>query len=515
MNDKLAKDLQKLFIDRGYNPVIGTIYQQQEYWVSWYRGDVDGFHTTQKLNAEGTAIPVYKPSLQMAKKVAEDLTSLLVNEKVELLINGDLKAQEVLDKVLEDNYFIEEAPNYVELSCVFGTGVQVEYISNGKTKINYLFGDRVVVIDYENTTPTAIAVIQQFQKDGKKYNHIMYHSYVDGIYKIQHEIYAGNKELKGLGSPVGLEAIFSEQELKKMRKTRKDGQTVIVEYYTEYETDQPHFQVFKLPISNNYDIKSPLGISLFANSIGTLENIDEKYYSSRMDSINSRKRLFIDDEASKIHKTKDQAGNFIYKKYFDSNETQYQVLKDMAQNGNKAIETFAPAYDSSQHDNAIQWELNYLSDKCMLGPNYYSYKDGVVGYQNELGLSLSNAPMRRKRNLALTRLKQVFIGMMKSIMYLEQDQDRYSGDLSKLEYDVHFDDDIFTDDASKLEKLRTDAQDGFAADWEYRMAAYGETKEEAIAMLAEINDYDENEEPIVEPFNANPPPTEEIEEDEE
>lgn len=485
MNDVMAKDLQKLFISRGYNPVLGTIYQMQEEWLSWYRGDVNGFHTLQKKNVEGRVIAIHKPTLQMGKKVSEDITSLLFNENVALTVSGDEKAQEVLDNVLENSNFYDEMPNFIELTAgAYGTGVMVEYQVEGETKMNYLFGDRVVVIDYDNTTPKAIAVIQQFQRGKQKYHHIMYHTFKDGIYRIQHEMYS-SKNARGLGNASSLEVLFNEKELKKMRHVKIEDNVEIVEYYIDYETDTPHFQVFKLAISNNFDVRSPMGISVFANSIGTLENIDEKYYSSRMDSINSRKRIFVDEEATKLHKQKDEAGNIKLTKYFDQDETQFQVLKGMASDSNKAVEAYAPSYDSAQHDNAIQMELNYLSSKVMLGSNYYSYQDGAVGYQNEMNVMASNSDTFRNRQKNLNRLNVVLINMMKSIMYLEKDNGNYNGNLETLEYNVQFDDDILTDDATVIAQYRKDAEDGIITYEQYLMRAYKITKEEAEEITAE------------------------------
>lgn len=499
MNDTMAKDLQKLFQEKGYNPVIGTIYRQQQEWLSWYRGDVDGFHNIQKKTVDGTLRGIQKPSLQMAKKVCEDNTSLLFNENVLLTVNNK-KAQEILDDVLKDTHYYDEMPNYIELTGVYGTGVSVEYIANNEIKMNYLFGDKVVVIDYENTTITAIAVIQHFSKDKRKYNHVMYHTYQNGKYRITHEMY-GSKNANGLGNPDSLGVLFSEKELNKMRHIETDEQgNQYTVYYVEYETEIPHFQVFKYPISNNYDVRSPMGISLYANAVGTLENIDEKYYSSRMDSINSRKRIFVDQEATKMVKTKDASGNLIMKKYFDQDETQYQPLKGMNDGTNKAIEAYAPAYDSTQHDLAIQAELNYLSSKCMLGTNYYSFTDGQVGYQNELNTVVSNSDTFRNRNKTLNRLRNVIIAQMKSILYLAKELGLYNGKLD-LEYTVQFDDDIMTDDKSMLEQYRLDAQDGFIPEYMYIMKAYKVDETTAKKMLEEANEGQDFDDVVIEPKN--------------
>jgi len=125
----------------------------------------------------------------------------------------------------------------------------------------------------------------------------MYHTFKEDKYRITHEMYGTKAGNLGLGNETSLGVLFSEKELKELRhiETDSEGNQFTV-YYREYETDTPHFQVFKLGIANNFDVGSPLGISVLANSTGTLENVDEKYYSSKMDSVNSRKRIFIDDE---------------------------------------------------------------------------------------------------------------------------------------------------------------------------------------------------------------------------
>ena len=98
----------------------------------------------------------------------------------------------------------------------------------------------------------------------------------------------------------------------------------------------------------------------------------------------------------------------------------------MANDSNKAVEVFAPVYDSSQHDNAIQMELNYLSSKTMLGSNYYSFKDGAVGYQNEMNVIASNSDTFRNRQKNINRFNKVLDSMMKSILYLAKENGEYN-----------------------------------------------------------------------------------------
>jgi hypothetical protein len=91
----------------------------------------------------------------------------------------------------------------------------------------------------------------------------------------------------------------------------------------------------------------------------------------------------------------------------------------------------------------------------------------------------SNSDTFRNRQKNLNRLKVVLVNMMKSIMYLEKENGNYNGTLEELEYDIQFDDDIMTDDATVVAQYRKDAEDGVITYEKYIMKAYGVSEEEA------------------------------------
>lgn len=502
MNDLKIKDLYKLFTQQGYNVVIGDIYKQQQKWLNWYRGEVNDFHYFSVKTINGATIGKHKPSLNMAKKVAEDWASLLFNEKVELTVSNQ-KAQERINEVLLDNNFVDEMTNFVELSMVYGTGVTVEYIAENEVKLNFIYGDKIMPIGYENSTITEIAVIQEFEQNKKRYTHVMYHTYryhktgIDGngnptyakdkAYRVTHEMYS-TKSGSGLGKPDSLSVLFDKQELNRMRHKVKvtDSESVTV-YYLEYESE-PHFQIFKPAITNNFEVKSPMGVSAFANAISVLSGADDKYYSFVNDSILSRKKIFLDDEATKLQKTKvtnpDGSTSVQYVKYFDQDETIFQTLKMGRDGEGKSIEIYAPDYQAQPHIDGINHDLNLLSFKCGLGTNYYSFEDGAVGYQNELNVIASNSDTFRNRQKHLNRLGQVLINMMKTTLYLSKDLGEYSGDLD-LDYNVMFDDTIITDDNTKIMQMRADGTDGIIPMYLYIMEQYKVNEEEARKIEAE------------------------------
>ena len=66
-----------------------------------------------------------------------------------------------------------------------------------------------------------------------------------------------------------------------------------VENPVEYETDTPHFQILRPNIANNIDIQTPMGLSIFANSIDRFKAIDIKYDSFTNEYTSGKKSILV------------------------------------------------------------------------------------------------------------------------------------------------------------------------------------------------------------------------------
>ena len=54
-------------------------------WLSWYKGNVQNFHTYKIYNGN-KEIKISRKSMQMAKSACEDWADLLLNEKVKIMV---------------------------------------------------------------------------------------------------------------------------------------------------------------------------------------------------------------------------------------------------------------------------------------------------------------------------------------------------------------------------------------------------------------------------------------------
>lgn len=505
MEKQKIKQLTTLFRKKGYNPVYGTVYEQQQKWLSWYRGEVQDFHFYDIKGVNGLTVGKKKMSLNMAKKVMEDWQSLLFNERVELTVE-DPKAQKIVDEVLEKNSFIENMSHFVELSMVYGTGIIVEYLEESKICLDFIYGDNVIPLSQRNKQISEIATIQEFQEDNAYYTHITYHLLKDGVYRIEHELYK-SKQRTYLGSPVGLNLVFNEHELSHLVKG----------YYIEYETDTPFFQIFKPAIVNNYEPNSAMGLSPIANSISLLAAIDEEFNGLYTEVKNSRKRLLVNSEATKTQVIKDKTGEGNVKlrtvTYFDTDD---DIFQSIPMDESIPFKEFAPMYNIEPYIRGLNHKLDLLSVKAGLGNNFYKI-DGSSGSMTATEVVSKNSDTWRNRKKHVKVLREALISMMKGILTLDKSVNGYTGDPEAIEYDVHFDDSIIVDDNKRLEDMKMDAMDGFISKWRYIADKYQITEEEAKEWIAEAqqDESDGSSDFFSQMLNEEPDEEPEVEEDDE
>ena len=472
MNSQKIKQLTSIFRKKGYNPIYGTIYDQQQKWLSWYRGEVNDFHFYDIKSVNGLKVGKRKMSLNMAKKVVEDWQSLLFNERVTLEVD-DEKAQEIVDKALAKNQFIEEMSNFIELAFVYGTAAIVEYLEDSEVCFDFIYGDNIIPLSHRNKQISEIAVVQEFSIDKFFYTHVSYHLIDNGVYRVEHELYESKQQMQ-LGKPTGLHLIFNEHELSNLTEG----------YYVEYETNTPFFQIFKPAITNNFEPMSPMGISPIANSISLLAAIDEEFNGLYTEVKLSKKRLLVNSEATKtqVVRDKDGDGNVRLRSvsYFDTDE---EIFQSIPMDESIPFKEFAPNYNSAPYIEGLNHKLNLLSQKVGLGNGYYRFD--TSGGMTATEVVSKNSDTWRNRNKHAKVLRETLVDMMKGILHLEKSVGGYSGDPEALDYYVHFDDSVIVDDGKRLEEMKQDVLDGFVPKYLYIAEKYHITEDEAKEWLAE------------------------------
>lgn len=241
------ENVKVILNDLGYEVISPDYYENIYNWINWYKGELDSFHKYRMYNGF-QFIDKKRASLKMPKRVSEEWSSLLYNDKV--CITVDEKNQSFLDEMLVNNKFDYKFSEVLEKSFALGTGALVEYKDiNGKAKIDYIIAPMIFPLRQENGEIIDCAFGSV--KGDSIYLNI--HTENDGIYTIQNKIY---KKINNK---------YTEQAVDDMEES--------------YNSSVKMFQIVKPNIANNIDLFTPFGISVFENALDQNKAIDMTYDS--------------------------------------------------------------------------------------------------------------------------------------------------------------------------------------------------------------------------------------------
>lgn len=395
-------------------------------WKSWYRGNVNDFHYFNMKMADGTTKQCERLTMNMPKKVCEDFAKLLWSEKVQIKLDKKKNTErllEVLDS--KENNFKVNFPDFLERVFALGSGVTVEYKKDDKTLIDFIDGDVVIPYKYTNSYINGLITVSRFTKgvDLKKkyYTHITYHEFTGNKYTKLNELYVSKNETT-LGKEVNFNDMFPN-----------------VLEFEEFETDNPHFQVWKPAVANNFDTDSPMGISVLANQIDKFKAIDTEYDSFNREFRTGKKRVLIDRTAVKSKPEPDANGNVNFVSYFDTNDEVYVAIAGMDNQPIKEIE-FKLRYQ--EHISSINAQLNYISAGVGLGQNYYNFDGQGVKTATEV-VSENSDTYRTKKHHELM-VNDCLYDLIKAICELEN--------IPYKSINIVFDDSIIEDENALIQR---------------------------------------------------------------
>lgn len=459
---ELYSNIATVLSKKGINLTVGTIYDLMAVWKSWYRGSVNDFHYYTEIIC-GKSTQCERLTMNMPKRNCEDISSLLWTEKTRIDLSNKTATKrlwEVLDS--KENSFTVNMPNFIEKVAALGTGVTVEYKDeNNKTIIDYIDGDVVIPYKFTNGYISGLITVSRFteEKGNKKiyYTHITYHEYFDGKYLKLNEVYKSNTET-ALGKQLNFNEVFP---------TVKESEIII--------TKNPYFQVWKLPIANNFDTGSPMGISILANKIDRYKSIDTKYDSFYNEFILGKKRIVVDQSAMKGQMTTDENGNQRFVQYFDKNDKVYQAINAEMKEPVKEID-FKIRYQ--EHIDSINADLKWLSEDLGLGANWYKFDGTGVKTATEV-ISENSKAFRTKKHYEIT-INDCVYDLVRAVCELEG--------IKTNNIIITPDDSIIEDKNTEMTRAQMEVTQGLRSKKSYLMDIKGMSEDEAEEELQKIQD---------------------------
>jgi A118 family predicted phage portal protein len=459
-------------------------YKLLEIWKDIYAGYYDEWHSFKVQTVNGMK-KKRRHSLSMAKVSANELAKLIFTEKVEINIS-DKAHHENINDLLQDNRFDKVFQEKVEQMLALGgiilkANPKEQPDGTYKLLIGYITPDCFVPISWENGEVTEGAFLNISRKDKKIYCLFEIHRWqvttneneeLVKLYTIENVLFEKENELSQ-PKRVPLSTLYPDLQ-----------ETASIEGLT-----QPLFQYIKPNIANNFDLQSPMGVSLYSNSLDTLYAIDVAFDSFIREFKLGKRRIIV--PASSVKAVVDPMTGEMHR-YFDADDEVYQAF-NVGDPDKQKIQDNTVGLRVTEHVAAINALLNLYSMQIGMSPGTFTFDGAQVKTATEVISENSKTYQTIKSNTNI-----VEEGLRKFIMTLTEVAALYGIlNMPAQEFDIEFawDDSVIGDKYTDSDFYIKLLGSGIVSKKYVMMKVLGLTEEQADEMLQEIKDETASETP--------------------
>lgn len=454
----------------GYTTIPDSFYSKVYEWRSWYQGDVKGFHNYTVQNGE-RQVKCRRYSIGMGKKLCEDWANLLMNEKVQITLEGQ-KEQDFIDLVLTENNFTVKANEMQEMKSALGTVAYVPRVIGQEISesgdivpgnasgivLDYVTIENIYPLSWQNGYISECAFSSEVTRGGKDYLYLQIHRREDnGNYVIENRIFRYDNEQ------------LADEQLVNVKGFENIPPVV------HTGSDKRQFVIDRPNIANNVNYLLPTGIAVYANAIDVLQGVDIAYDSYVNEFKLGKKRIMVKPSAAQYLDGTPA---------FDPDDVVFYVMPEDTENG-AVVTPIDMTLRTAEHNTGIQDQLNILSSKCGFGETYYRFDGGSVATATQV-ISENSTMFRTIKKMEIV-LEQALVELCRILLRLGNTA-MNAGLNEDVEISIDFDDSIIEDKQTDFSRDMQLLSAGIMNDWEFRMKWMNEDEATAKAALPKMHD---------------------------
>lgn len=436
-------------------------------WQSLYFGKHEGIHEVEHHTIKEHTTRLLK-SLGMPKVATSEMASLIFNEKCEINIDKE-NVNELFQDVMKKNKFNKNFQDYLEYALALGGMVIKPYYDEGSIKLSFVDATAFVPISWSNGNIYEAVFPFKFVEKKKHYTHLEWHVFEDGVYTIKNELYESSSE-----TVTGQKVPLTTSE-----KTRELESIVPIEHVTH-----PFFVYIRPNTANNIDLGSPLGISIYANAIDTIEAIDTAFDSFHREFRLGKKRILV---PSKFIRTIVDPHNGRATRLFDTSDETYEQYASELSDDNNDIKDISVELRIDEHVAGINALLNIFAMQTGFSTGTFTFDGQSMKTATEV-ISENSKTFKTKKSHemiiegALTELVNIVVNIA------ELYDVREFGSLES-EYDVQvaFDDSVAEDRTADINRQILLVNSGLQSKVEAMMKIYKISEDKALELNNRIN----------------------------
>lgn len=406
-------------------------------------------------------------SLNLASAIAGEFARLVTLE-LDTCINGNDYLNEQYQKV------VSKIRKYTEYACAKGGLVFKPYIDGEDIAIDLTQANNFYPTEFNSSGEVIGAIFVEFKQEGNMlYTRLEHHKLEKEGYYITNiafekqnynNISINLNYSTDLGTRVPLSTVKEWENLEEKAVIKN--------------VDKPLFAYFKIPIANNIDSTSPLGISVYSRAIDLIKEADKQYSRILWEYEGSELAINGSLEAFKM----DKKGNPVLPV---RKERLYRVFDFDSTNGsNKMLDIFSPAIRDQSLFNGLNQQLRKIEFNCGL-----AY--GTLSDVQETAKTATEIKTSKQRSYATVKDIQNSLEIaLEDLIYAMNVWARLIGKSNNSDYETTFnwDDSLVVDKDAELLSMQQDVSSGLIRPELYIMKKYGVDEKTALSMMPEAEE---------------------------
>ena len=357
-------------------------------------------------------------SLGLPAAIASELSRLCCVEYKAEVTGESQRAAYLEDEFRQQTKKLRDA---VERACASGGLIFKPYVDGGRLAVDAVPAWRFFPTSFNSRQEiTGAAFVEQVQRGQMYYTRLEHHAMTDEGYVIRNQAFR-SRNASAIGAPCALTDVDEWAQLEP---------ELIIRYRDGKPPEKMLFSFFKIPMANNVDLDSPMGVSVYARAIDMIKEADEQYSRILWEykgselavdaSVGALKRTEMDEKTGKMKPAK-------------LPKHQKRLFRELAiDNGDKGdlYSVFSPAIRDSSLFNGLDKILKRIEFACSLAYGTLSDPANVDKTAEEIRTS------KQRSYTAVTEMQTALEAALKDLLWV----DAFYCDLYKLvpagDYDI-------------------------------------------------------------------------------
>lgn len=369
--------------------------------------------------------------------------------------------------VINDAYMrvVHNLRTMLEYGCAKGGLILKPYVTQTGISVEFIQADAFFPIDFDSSNRmTKCVFASQIRKGEKIYTKLELHEMTGGLLKISNRAFVATNDFS-LGSEISVSSIPEWSELS--ASVSFSGM------------DRLPFGYLKMPLANNMDSTSPIGVSAYSKAIDPICKADKRYSQIDWEYDSKETAVHIAESLLKYNPSRDKMV------YPGGKDRLYRTLEYASGATDKPLlDVFSPAIRDESYYNGLNHQLRLVEFNCGL-----AY--GTLSDPNNIDKTAEEIRSSKQRSFDFT--KEIQENLQIALEDMIHAMDFYASIYNLApygNYDVAFNwgDSILADKEKELLSMQQDATAGLIRKELYIAAKYGVSEEEARKMMPAQDD---------------------------